>query len=150
MSFCHTITEFVQEKVLVKVEKWIDQKQKKCQSKKGLKKLFCWFVLIAVKIFEWVTRVIIVPLNHVICVALAGGIYVVIHPFAAPFPKFDDWLKKWFYKKVKCEHLKTTPASGGVSVYEFKCQCKNGEQLIKVEAHNDEEAAEMVRKQACP
>jgi hypothetical protein len=136
MAICHTVTEFVQQKVIDAVENWVEQQEETCNNYPWPVNWLCKFTTILVKVITYVTKYIIVPVNKTICIAITGSTYVVLSPFIVAFPKIDDPIKKWLWTRPKIEYSGRTSKGE----YRFRCNCKDGEEFITVEAENDEEA----------
>lgn len=154
-KICNTVTVWVLEDVLSRVDKWVSQLQQKCKqySRWDPRRLFCWLVTVSALVTTWVVKQILVPLSKTVCIVVTGVIGVTLLPFAAAIDAVcakctvTVWIRQWFLTptKITCEKQGASSTPNLFS-YLCICNCSLFNQVdIKIEALNDEEAATLAR-----
>lgn len=153
LTYCNQFTAWIEKTLIEPMETWVSQQQQKCAKKGWLGKLFCWFIVILVKVVIWVVKKILVPVVKTVCCVVSFVVGSLALPFVAWSPKLTKWFKTKFFCTTKCKYLRRETLTGQAYKYRyhFECECANPTTGVTtnspfaVEANDDVEAAEKLR-----
>ncbi|MFJ2770500.1 hypothetical protein [Streptomyces sp. NPDC087300] len=81
---CQEQAERVEEKVLQPIDRWVDQQEQRCRDEPCnwwllcLNKLFCWLVVVVVKVTLWVTTIVVRWVYRTVCTVVMVIVGVVV------------------------------------------------------------------------
>jgi|SRR6202035_836841 len=149
---CTTVATWITHQVLVPVNTWASQQQKKCNQYPWWdpRGWFCWFVTVLIQVVVWVTQNVSIPTFKFVCnfVTFVVGWFVMI--FATIIDAVCSscnavfWTNHWFLTQGTITFVSSAPSptKPGYSDYTFTCHCPNGSSSnIVVTALNDDDAA---------
>src|SRR6185437_3072028 len=154
---CKLVTDWVEKEIIEPVDKWIDELQQQCQQYPWYdpRGLFCWFIVVSVKITFYTTTTIIVPFSKMVCYVMAMASYYPLVPIALAIDEVTQTTKVYITIKTwlrTCSDAiltdKQPVTKKGVYNYFYTCDCCDGTEFkISFLAEEDADAYKYARKQ---
>ncbi len=148
---CTTVTTWVTQTVLDRVDTLVNQQQQECKKWPWPLNWFCKVFWVLVMVTSWVARNILVPILHTTCVVITAILGGILYPFAWAIDAVcqtcnaHQWVELWWLTPTKITFVKREDSinNPGSFDYTFTCNCKNGKKEIIVTATDDVEAAKL-------